>query len=157
MQIPADSHDNTHSSTSSRDAQSNTVAKDISSDILAYPEITTKQSKDINKYIFNHKRFSDGRFWQKWYPAFQNILPIYLAIHVTIFAISCLAFLFVVPDSSPQILPLPALWQQWGHWDAGQYINIAEHGYSRILQTAFFPLYPLLERGALTFTQDPII
>lgn len=34
-------------------------------------------------------------------------------------------------------------WLQWANWDGGHYLGIAEHGYQPV-QTAFFPLYPLL-------------
>jgi len=34
----------------------------------------------------------------------------------------------------------------WYYWDAKAYIYVAQHGYSDVLYTAFFPLWPLLER-----------
>jgi hypothetical protein len=33
----------------------------------------------------------------------------------------------------------------WFHWDAVAYVNIAHHGYIYIPDTAFFPLWPLIE------------
>lgn len=36
--------------------------------------------------------------------------------------------------------------QAWYHWDAVAYVNIAHHGYTYIPDTAFFPLWPLIER-----------
>ncbi|HEY7125651.1 MAG TPA: mannosyltransferase family protein [Ktedonobacterales bacterium] len=36
------------------------------------------------------------------------------------------------------------LLQSWDQWDAKWYLEIAQHGYYTINQTAFFPLYPLL-------------
>jgi len=101
--------------------------------------------------------FSLRAFWQQWAPAIQAILPVYLALHLGIFLINCLAFLFVVPDSSALILPVSTLWQEWLHWDAAHFIRIAEHGYTELYQMAFFPLYPLLERGVMTVTQDALI
>ena len=35
--------------------------------------------------------------------------------------------------------------QVWYHWDAVAYVNIAHHGYTYIPDTAFFPLWPLIE------------
>ncbi len=45
----------------------------------------------------------------------------------------------------------------WSRWDSGWYINIAEHGYSNVVQnvylnTAFFPMYPLLVKGLAFIT-----
>jgi Gpi18-like mannosyltransferase len=36
----------------------------------------------------------------------------------------------------------------WNHWDAQVYIYIAQHGYSNVRYTAFFPLWPLFEHIA---------
>ncbi len=35
--------------------------------------------------------------------------------------------------------------QAWYHWDAIAYVNIAHHGYTYIPDSAFFPLWPLIE------------
>ncbi len=44
------------------------------------------------------------------------------------------------------------LLQSWNQWDAKWYLEIAQHGYYTINQTAFFPLYPLLiHLGTLPF------
>ncbi len=34
--------------------------------------------------------------WLKWYAALKRILPIYIGIHLAIFVMSCLAFLFMI-------------------------------------------------------------
>ena len=34
----------------------------------------------------------------------------------------------------------------WNRWDAQAYVYIAQHGYAKVQYTAFFPLWPLLER-----------
>jgi Gpi18-like mannosyltransferase len=39
----------------------------------------------------------------------------------------------------------------WLHWDVIDYITIADHSYSSLRDTAFFPLWPLLLHGAHTF------
>ncbi len=101
------------------------------------------------------KRFGESAFWQKWSTAFKDILPIYLAVHLIIFIISCLAFLLVSKDSSRQIQPLYILWQQWQHWDANYYVGIATLGYTNRQVMAFFPLYPLLIRGVMFVTHSP--
>lgn len=42
----------------------------------------------------------------------------------------------------------------WGGWDTGQFTAIATKGYDGAWRTAFFPLYPLLEKS-LSFIMDP--
>src|SRR5436305_1717061 len=37
-----------------------------------------------------------------------------------------------------------ALFTSWSHWDADNYIRIAQFGYQEIYESAFFPLFPLL-------------
>lgn len=95
--------------------------------------------------------------WVKWYAALKSILPIYLAVHLAIFAINCLAVLFVLKDFSAQNLSLDRLWVAWAHWDANQYDYIADHGYEFWWKTAFFPLYPLLQRCLTVFMHNPLI
>ncbi len=34
-------------------------------------------------------------FWQKWYEAFKQVLPIYFATHLAVFLINSLSFLFL--------------------------------------------------------------
>ncbi len=94
--------------------------------------------------------------WRKWYAALKNVLPIYIAIHLALFTISCLAFLFTNKDFSSQIMPISTLWTQWHHWDTGVYMRIALHGYDLFSNMAFYPLYPLLERGFMAITGGPL-
>lgn len=83
-------------------------------------------------------------------------MPIDISIHLALFVIGCLAFLFTVKDFSEQTLPVSTLWNQWHHWDTGYYLQIALHGYVNLQQMAFFPLYPLLERAGMTLTGNPL-
>lgn len=43
-------------------------------------------------------------------------------------------------------VPVHSLLADWGRWDTGWYIGIADNGYVNPNQTAFFPLFPLLTR-----------
>jgi hypothetical protein len=94
-------------------------------------------------------------FWLSWYTAFKKILPVYVAVHLALIAMSCLAFLYTNHDFSSTIMRVSTLWTQWHHWDTGYYLQIALHGYVQKQQMAFFPLYPLLERAVMTATGDP--
>jgi hypothetical protein len=42
-------------------------------------------------------------------------------------------------------------------WDAHWFLSIAEHGYQRLPDAAFFPLYPLLVRALGTVTGSPLV
>jgi Gpi18-like mannosyltransferase len=91
----------------------------------------------------------------KWYAAFKNILPIYIGIHLAFFVLSCLTVLYTVPAFSKLSRPLYVLWQSWHRWDTGNYLVVALHGYVAPHQTAFFPFYPILERGMMLLTGNP--
>lgn len=58
--------------------------------------------------------------------------------------------LFPVP---PHVYPstpvnVPGLLTSWNNWDAVHYTQIAQYGYRNINDSAFFPLLPLLVKGA---------
>jgi Mannosyltransferase (PIG-V) len=97
-------------------------------------------------------------FRHRWGEAFKRILPVYIAMHLALFATSCLAVLFRMPDFQGKGMPLQTLWLSWRHWDSGHFVSIALHGYDQLYRTAFFPLFPILERGLSYFTHgDPFI
>ena len=91
----------------------------------------------------------------KWYTAFKSILPIYIVVHLAFLAINCLTILYTVPGFSKLSRPLSTLWQLWHRWDTGNYLVVALHGYVAPHQTAFFPFYPILERGMMLLTGNP--
>ncbi len=126
-------------------------------DLLQKPDDALPQEEDFAKLVPGKKPGSLKIFWQRWYPAIKHILPVYIAIHAAIFVISCLAFLFTVPDFSAQIMPVSTLWRQWHYWDTSNFTHIALYGYATLRSMAFFPLYPLLERGLMPITGDPLI
>src|SRR6266568_5496890 len=95
--------------------------------------------------------------WMNWYAAFKNILPTYILIHLAFFVITCLAVLFTLKDFSPQSMSISTLWQSWLHWDTINFRAIAANGYTMSRLTAFFPLYPLLERSLTFLTHDYLI
>src|SRR5215471_2166504 len=99
--------------------------------------------------------FVQTSWMKKCYSALKSILPVYIAIHLAFIVISGLAVLFVLIDFSPQSKPIYTLWQSWHHWDTGNYLVVALHGYVAAHQTAFFPFYPLLERCLMVVTHNP--
>ena len=92
-----------------------------------------------------------------WFNALKNVLPIYISIHLAFFVITCLAVLFVIPDFSWKALPINTLWQSWYRWDSVHFSYLATHGYTDWWRTAFFPLFPLLERYLAVVTGNPFI
>lgn len=85
----------------------------------------------------------------------REMLWLFLGTRVTLVLGTYLTFiLFPVP---PHVYPhspvdMTGLLLSWQHWDAIDYIQIAQYGYQNVLQTAFFPLFSLLVKGvALLF------
>jgi Dolichyl-phosphate-mannose-protein mannosyltransferase len=95
--------------------------------------------------------------WLKWSNACKQVLPIYLAIHLAFLILTYLATLFSIPNFSSKALPLSSLWHSWFRWDSGHFTHIATYGYDAAWRTAFFPLFPLLERGLAFLTHDPFV
>jgi hypothetical protein len=93
--------------------------------------------------------------WGKWYAALKSVLPVYIGVHLAFFVTSFLSVLFVLSDFSKQSMPLFTLWQAWHHWDTGNFLVVAVHGYTAAHQTAFFPLYPIFERIVMFVTGNP--
>lgn len=85
-------------------------------------------------------------FREKWLAATVQVFPLYLAVHLAFFVMSVLSLLFTHGDFDPIRYPVNQLWQSWNRWDVGNFIHIAQQGYTERL-TAFFPLYPLLMRA----------
>ncbi len=104
-----------------------------------------------------HTQVSAKATWMKWFAALKAISLLYLAIHLTFLFITCFAFLFLYQDFSTQSASFSRLWLLWLHWDTINFRAIAVHGYTVSWLTAFFPLYPLLERGLTYLTHDTLI
>jgi Gpi18-like mannosyltransferase len=105
----------------------------------------------------NEERFIQKNFWMQWYTALKQVFPIYLAIHLAFFVITCFSSLFILKDFSWQAMPIRTLWNSWNHWDTSIYLTIAKYGYTDINRTAFFPLYSLLVRVLMQFHNNPLI
>lgn len=155
MHFSTNSSENTYSTThlddDTADITEQRVSTNITLDSLQHPE---KQPSELGS---TDNPYSARASWLKWYDALKHILPVYIAIHLAIFTISCLAFLFTVKDFSPQGLPISTLWVQWHYWDTSNFTHIALYGYVTLHQAAFFPLYPMLERGLMTLTHDVLV
>jgi Gpi18-like mannosyltransferase len=85
------------------------------------------------------------KLFTSWKLTVKRILPVYIASHIVYFLLTYVSVLFLLPNFSPKGLPLSTLLHAWNRWDTGQFTTIANHGYQSAWQTAFFPLYPILE------------
>lgn len=94
------------------------------------------------------------RMWQPWCSALLHVFPIYVAMHLIFAALTYLAALFHLGEFSGTRLPTASLLHSWFRWDSGQFTAIATKGYDASWHTAFFPLYPLLERAGMVVTHD---
>ena len=102
----------------------------------------------------NEEHTKAESFWMQWYNALIRVFPIYLATHLAFFVTTCLSVLFTFKDFWWQALPLFTLWHSWDLWDSSIFTAIAKYGYTYFSSMAFFPLYPLLERGLMYLTHD---
>ena len=95
--------------------------------------------------------------WRRWMHATQQVLPIYLALHLAFLILTYCATLFTIDNFSLHVLPVQMLLDSWFRWDSGQFTHIATGGYDGHARYAFFPLFPLLEKGVSFLTHDPFV
>ena len=95
--------------------------------------------------------------WPAWFNAFKQVLPIYISLHLAFLILTYLSALFIIGNFSPRTLRISTLWLAWFRWDSGHFTAIASNGYDAAWRTAFFPLFPLLQRGVAFLTHDPFI
>lgn len=89
-----------------------------------------------------------------WIEAFKKVWPIYLSTHLAFAVLTYLAILFRVDSHTLAYFPLNTLLTSWDKWDSNWYTNIALNGYTDPKTTAFFPLFPLLERVLAPLTHN---
>ena len=146
MQLPANSSEekDSLSSLQTQEVRSNTRPSDLPSppgDALADVAIATTSRQAT------------------WLSALTDILPVYIATHIAFLLLTYLAtlFAFTPKNFSLYSLPLSTLVQSWNRWDSNHFVEIATKGYDVPYRTAFFPLFPLLERGLAFLTHDPFV
>lgn len=78
----------------------------------------------------------------------RDILLLFLATRLVLSAITYIGYiLLTAPKYSTSAVNIAALLNSWNHWDASNYIRIAQFGYQSQNDLAFFPLFPLLISG----------
>jgi Mannosyltransferase (PIG-V) len=82
-----------------------------------------------------------------WGQATLAVLPAFILTRIVFILLTYFGtVLFTVSNYSYQALPLSTILRSWYRWDAIHFQAIATQGYAQFENTAFFPLYPLLER-----------
>jgi Gpi18-like mannosyltransferase len=117
---------------------------------------TAVDSMDEAAAVHREKKTSLSE-WRKWFNAIKQILPIYISLHLAFLILTYLSALFIIGNFSTRTLRISTLWLAWFRWDSGHFTAIASNGYDSAWRTAFFPLFPLLERGGAFLTRDPFI
>ena len=74
-----------------------------------------------------------------------NILALFLVTRLVLMIITYFGYiLLTAPKYSSTPIDTATFFSLWNHWDATNYLAIAQHGYSTMNSFAFFPLFPLL-------------
>jgi len=118
---------------------------------------SVQATRDPIEYDPNVNQFQTKDFGTRstWLHALKKVFPLYVVIHVLFLLLSYLVTLFQVSNYSLNSLPLSSLALVWNRWDTSHFTAIATHGYVGSWQTAFFPLFPLLERGVAFLLGGP--
>src|SRR5262249_55096181 len=75
----------------------------------------------------------------------RDILWLFIATRLLLLVISYTMYILMTAKnytSTP--VNAIALFTSWDHWDALNYLRIAQYGYQTVYDLAFFPLFPLL-------------
>jgi len=121
---------------------------------VAEVDETTEKRPVVEK---NAPPANTGTRFARWVDAFKHIWPIYLATHIIFLLLTYLvAVLLLNPYGSPPS-PLHVMLGFWDHWDTQHFITIATAGYAKPLDSAFFPLYPLLIHIVTFILRSPLV
>ena len=78
----------------------------------------------------------------------RDIIWLFVATRLILVMVTYVAYiLFTAPKYSSSPVDIIALLASWNHWDAANYVRIAQFGYQTPYDVAFFPLFPLLIAG----------
>ncbi len=78
-------------------------------------------------------------------PRTQNILLLFVATRAALIAVTYFGYILLTASQySSTPVNVAKFFNTWNHWDAVNYIRIAQYGYQTQKDLAFFPLFPLL-------------
>ncbi|MBA2284022.1 MAG: hypothetical protein H0W02_00915 [Ktedonobacteraceae bacterium] len=75
----------------------------------------------------------------------RDIIFLFIGTRLALMMVTYLSYiLLTAPKYSNTPVDVAGLLTSWNHWDAANYVRIAQYGYQNVYDTAFFPLLPLL-------------
>jgi hypothetical protein len=75
----------------------------------------------------------------------RDIILLFVATRLGLMVVTYFGYiLLTAPKYSSTGVDTAALFTSWNHWDAANYVRIAQFGYGSRYDSAFFPLFPLL-------------
>src|SRR6266702_3804669 len=78
----------------------------------------------------------------------RDIIWLFVVTRLILVMVTYVAYiLLTAPKYSSSPVDIMALLASWNHWDAANYVRIAQFGYQTPYDVAFFPLFPLLIAG----------
>jgi len=76
-------------------------------------------------------------------PPTRDIILLFIATRLLLVMVTYFGYiLLVAPKDSALPVNMIALLTSWDHWDATNYVRIAQFGYQNVYDLAFFPLFP---------------
>src|SRR6266516_4726557 len=78
-------------------------------------------------------------------PPTRDIILLFVVTRLLLVMVTYFGYiLLVVPKDSTIPVNMVSLLTSWNHWDATNYLRIAQFGYQKVYDLAFFPLFPAL-------------
>jgi len=78
----------------------------------------------------------------------RDILWVFVLTRLLLVLVTYFGYILLTAEKySSTPVDVVALFTSWNHWDAANYVRIAQFGYGSKFDLAFFPLYPLLISG----------
>ena len=78
-------------------------------------------------------------------PPTRDIILLFVATRLLLVMVTYFGYiLLVVPKDSTIPVNIISLLTSWNRWDATNYVRIAQFGYQKVYDLAFFPLFPAL-------------
>lgn len=75
----------------------------------------------------------------------RDIFWLFTVTRIALILVTYFAFILLTAQKySLATVNISALFGSWNQWDAANYVYIAQHGYSRYYDVAFFPFFPIL-------------
>src|SRR6266480_1614665 len=77
----------------------------------------------------------------------RDIIWLFVATRLILVMVTYVGYiLLTAPKYSSNPVDIVGILASWNHWDAANYVRIAQFGYQAPYDVAFFPLFPLLVR-----------